>query len=153
MECVFELPANQNHWGYNFTGISQESGLMFPLHDLIRVSSTESSVCGGWESGISCHLHLRDNNPIEPMRCLDVIKQKSSTASSAASMEKMLNGVLPGDTSYDIRIYDISGRLAGSHYLKEGNYFGMHDHLLSSGLYVFTITGAGETLSIRRFID
>jgi hypothetical protein len=153
MECEFELPANHNHWGFNFTGISQESGLMFPPHDLIRVSSTEPSICEGWESGVSCHLHLIDNNPIEPLQCLDILKQKSTSASTVKSMERILDGSMPGDVSYDIRVYDVAGRLAVSHFLKDGNYFGMHDYSLSSGLYVFTITAARETYSIRRFIE
>ena len=126
---------------------------MFPPHDLIRVSSTEPSICEGWESGVSCHLHLIDNYPIEPLQCLDIIKHKSTIPSAPASMQRVLDGVLPGDTSYDIRVYDVAGRLAVSHFLKDGNYFGMHDYSLSSGLYVFTITAAGETYSVRRFIE
>jgi hypothetical protein len=152
-ECTFELPASRNHWGYDFDGISQENGLMFPPHDLIRVYPTESSICGGWESGMSCHLSLIDLNPIKPVGCLDVIKEKSAIVSESMSSKKILESQLVANCDYHVEVYDAFGRLIETYNLDEGSRFEANNLTLASGLYVFSYAGKGETFCMRRFIE
>ena len=153
LECTFELPANQNHWGYNFDGISLENGLIFPPHNLIRVAPTESAICGGWESGVSCHMKLIDGNPIEPIRCRDVIKKEARASSMASSTKIFLEGESVSAFDCEISVYDIQGRLAETFFIEEGSFFSESSFSLASGLYVFTVRGDGETYSVRRFIE
>ena len=153
LECEFELMAQGNHWGFNFDGISQENGLMFPPHDLIRVSSIEPSVCAGWESGISCHMRLIDLSPIEPVRCQDVIKQQASTPSMASTMKSFLEGKAVSAFRCEISVYDIQGRLVTSCFIEEGSFFSESAFSLASGLFVITVRSDGEKYSVRRFIE
>ncbi len=153
LECDFELMAQGNHWGFDFDGISQENGLMFPPHNMIRVSSIEPSVCAGWEAGISCHMTLIDLSPIEPVRCHDVIKQQASTPSMDSTMKSFLEGKSVSDFCCEISVYDIHGRLVTSCFFEEGSFFSESSFSLASGLYVFIARGDVETYSLRRFIE
>jgi hypothetical protein len=153
LECDFEILAQGNHWGFDFDGISQENGLMFPPHDLIRVSSIEPSVCAGWESGNSCHMTLIDVSPIEPVRCRDFIKKEARASSMTSSTKSFLEGKSVSAFGCEISVYDIQGRLAESSFIEEGSFFSESSFSLASGLYVFTVRGDGETYSVRRFIE
>jgi len=153
LECTFELPARQNHWGYDFDGISQENGLMFPPQDLIRVYPPESSICAGWESGISCHLALIDLNPIKPVGCIDVIKEKSAIVSESVGSLKHIESMVVANTNYNVEVYDVFGRLVGTYEQEEGSRFEANHLSLASGLYVLAFTGKSETFSVRRFIE
>jgi hypothetical protein len=153
LECTFELPANQNHWGYNVDGISLENGLIFPPHDLIRVAPAESAICGGWESGVSCHMKLIDGSPIEPVRCRDVIKKEARASSMASSTKSFLEGKSVSAFDCEISVYDIQGRLAEIFFIEEGSFFSESSFSLASGLYVFTVRVDGESYSVRRFIE
>jgi hypothetical protein len=153
LECEFEISANRNHWGYNYDGISQENGLMYPPNDFIDVSSTVSSICGGWESGISCHMILTDGSPVGPGGCLDVVKQKGMASSLSDTLRKVLEGKLISPSDCEVRVYDMQGGLVASYFIAEGSAFNFNSSLFAAGLYLFSIANEGEAISMRKFID
>jgi hypothetical protein len=96
---------------------------------------------------------LTDGSPIEPGGCLDVVKQKGLAPPLSETFKNVLEGKSLSPSDFEVRVYDMQGALAASHFIAAGSVFNFNSSFLAAGLYLFSLEHQGESITMRKFID